>query len=196
MAAPQTPIDSHRDPDQPAQHRSEPRVIFGAPADGPNPGSGILVWASFAVLALILIAGGVFVRAHHTTPASAPNSQLPADPYATNLAFSQLAMSQSTSLSGGTSTFLDGHVRNNGPATLTGVTMQVIFRNDVGLSPQVEILPLSLIRTHEPYIDTEPVSAAPLKPGDEAEFRLVFEAVAGNWNQRMPELTAVRIARR
>ena len=105
-------------------------------------------------------------------------------------------MSQSTSLSGGTSTFIDGHIKNVGSETVTGITMQVLFRNDVDLAPQVETLPLTLIRTHEPYVDTEPVSIAPLKPGDEAEFRLIFESVTGSWNQQMPDLTAVSVSRR
>jgi len=70
--------------------------------------------------------------------------------------------------------------------------MQVVFRNDVGLSPQVETLPLSLIRTHEPYIDTEPLSSAPLKPGEEREFRLIFDSVAVDWNQQYPEIRVVQ----
>jgi hypothetical protein len=58
----------------------------------------------------------------------------------------------------------------------------------------VETIPLSLIRTHEPYVDTEPVSAAPLKPGDNDEFRLIFEKIPENWNQQMPEIHVVRAA--
>jgi hypothetical protein len=154
------------------------------------------VWGGIAVLLLCLIAIGIFIRGHHPTPAAPPNTQFAADPYAGNLAFSELAMSQSTSLSGGTSTFLDGRVRNNGPATITAITMQVVFRNDVGLAPQVETLPLNLIRTHEPYIDTEPVSAEPLKPGVEAEFRLVFETIAPNWNQQMPAIVPIHVSQR
>jgi hypothetical protein len=57
----------------------------------------------------------------------------------------------------------------------------------------VETLPLSLIRTREPYIDTQPVSAAPLKPGDDREFRLIFEAIPTNWNMQLPEIRIVRV---
>jgi hypothetical protein len=45
---------------------------------------------------------------------------------------------------------------------------------------------LTLIRTRDPYIDTESVNAAPLKPGDDREFRLTFETVPENWNTQMP----------
>jgi hypothetical protein len=196
MGAPQTPINPLSEHDPTAPIDSETRPIFGVPPSETNSRHGVLLWVAIAVLVLILVTVGIFIRSRHEAPSAIPNTQLAADPYAANLAFTQLAMSQSTSLSGGTSTFLDGHVRNNGPSTVTGITMQVIFRNEVNLAPQVETLPLNLIRTHEPYIDTEPVSAAPLKPGDESEFRLVFETVASNWNQQMPELIAVRVARK
>ena len=53
-------------------------------------------------------------------------------------------------------------------------------------------MPLTLIRMKEPYIDIEPVSAAPLKPGDDREFRLTFEAVPDNWNSQMPEVRVIQ----
>jgi hypothetical protein len=110
-----------------------------------------------------------------------------------NLPLSELAMSESTSLSGGKSTFIDGKVRNAGSATVTGITVQVLFRNEEGMPPQVETLPLTLIRTREPYVDTQPVSAAPLKQGDSREFRLIFESIPANWNMQMPEIHVVRV---
>jgi hypothetical protein len=105
-------------------------------------------------------------------------------------------MSESTSLSGGKSTFVDGHVQNTGDQTVTGITVQVLFRNDEGMPPQVETLPLSLIRMRQPYIDTQPVSAAPLKPGDGQDFRLIFEAIPANWNVQMPEIRVVEVTKR
>ncbi len=169
-------------------------VLFTPPANEPS-GRGKVVFALAAVTLLAFIAGLLATRSHKASTAS-PNAIVPVDIYAKNLSFTQLAMSQSTSLSGGTSTFIDGHVSNAGPDTLTGITMQVLFRNDVALPPQVETLPLTLIRTHEPYVDTEPVSAAPLKSGDEAEFRLIFETVTGSWNQQMPDLHVIHVAKR
>jgi hypothetical protein len=159
-------------------------------------GRGRLIFVIVLAIALALVAAFFLLRGDRPPNPVLPHAIRQADPYAKNLIFTQLAMSQSTSLSGGTSTFIDGHVKNSGPATVTGVTMQVLFRNDVDLPPQVETLPLTLIRTHEPYVDTEPVSAAPLKPGDEVEFRLIFETVTGSWNQQMPEILVVGVAKR
>ncbi len=102
-------------------------------------------------------------------------------------------MSESTSLAGGKSTFIDGHIKNTGNQTVTGITVQVLFHNNEAMPPQIETLPLSLIRTREPYVDTQPVSAAPLKPGDERDFRLIFESLPANWNMEMPEIRIIQV---
>jgi hypothetical protein len=152
----------------------------------------INAWA-IAGLVVMVIVGVLLVLGHRKTGV-APNSILPLDAAAASLPVSQLAMSESTSLSGGKSTFIDGHIGNTGTNTVTGITVQVLFRNDEAMPPQIETLPLTLIRTHEPYVDTQPLSAAPLKPGDDREFRLIFETLPSNWNTQMPEIRIVRVA--
>jgi hypothetical protein len=158
-----------------------------------EPRRGWLLATGLALLLVVLGAVTFAVRSHKNAPAAGEGQILPLSPYAANLVFSQLTMSQSTSLSGGTSTFLDGHVRNTGNHTLTGITVQALFPNDEGQAPQIQTVPLALIRAHEPYVDTEPVSAAPLQPGDEKEFRLIFETISSSWNQHLPELHVVNI---
>jgi Protein of unknown function (DUF2393) len=181
--------DPRKQPEAPPEKITEDDAIFSAPPEEPSHRGLTLGIVGFAVIAIL---AGIFLpRGEDKTPARTTNTILQADAHAKSLVFSQLAMSQSTSLSGQTSTFLDGHIKNNGTSTLTAATLQVIFRNDVGLSPQVESLPLTLIRTRQPYIDTEPVSAAPIKSGGEVEFRLIFESIPENWNQQMPEIDVV-----
>lgn len=130
--------------------------------------------------------GGVTV-----TPISAP-----LDPYAANLPLSNLQMSESTSLSGGKVTYLDGRIQNTGSSTVTGVTVQVLFRDYAHEVTQNETQSLKLIRTREPYIDVEPVSAAPLKPGDGADFRLIFDSVSPNWDGAFPQIRILRVERK
>jgi hypothetical protein len=161
---------------------------------GKEPGgSGMpLAWAVAGVVVLAMVTGLIYVgKKKSTAPA---NTVQPIAAYAANLPLSELAMSESTSLSGGKSTFVDGHIRNTGTQTVTGVTVQVLFHNQEGMPPQVETQPLFLIRTREPYVDTQPVSATPLKPGDDREFRLIFESIPANWNMQMPEIHIVRVA--
>lgn len=115
------------------------------------------------------------------------------DPYAPNLPLTNLAMSDSTSLSGGKVTYLDGHIVNKGTATVTGILVQVLFRDYAHEVSQNETDPLMLIRMREPYIDVEPVSAAPLKPGAEQDFRLIFDRVSPDWDGAYPEVRIVRV---
>jgi hypothetical protein len=169
-------------------------AIFSEPVQEPSQ-RGLIV--GIVVFAVVAIAAGLFMpRGADKGSSVAPNTILPADPSAKVLVFSQLEMSQSASLSGATQTFLDGHVKNTGTGTLAAATIQVVFRNDVQLPPQVESQPLTLIRTRQPYVDTEPVSASPIKPGEEAEFRLIFESIPGNWNQQMPEVQVIHATMR
>ncbi len=122
------------------------------------------------------------------TPISAPP-----DPYAANLPISNPAMSESTSLSGGKVTYLDGQIANQGSRTVTAISIQVLFRDYAHEVAWNETQPLQLIRTREPYVDTEPVSAAPLKPGDQRDFRLIFDGVPDSWDGAYPDLRIVHV---
>ena len=122
------------------------------------------------------------------TPISAP-----LDPYAENLPLTRLAMSESGNLSGGKVTYLDGHIANQGTRIVTAVTVQVLFRDFAHEVAQNETLPLKFIRVREPYIDVEPVSAAPLKPGGEQDFRLIFDAVSPDCDGAYPEIRILHV---
>jgi hypothetical protein len=191
--------EPHRPDDSSVKSPSNPSVI--APASGKNDsmfaskpseegGIPVMAWgvAGLAVLVVVIV---LVLAGRHKT--AAPATIQPSAPYAANLPLSQLAMSESTSLSGGKSTFIDGHLQNAGNQTVSGITVQVLFRNNEAMPPQIETLPLSLIRTREPYIDTQPVSAAPIKPGDERDFRLIFESLPANWNMQMPEIRIIQV---
>jgi Protein of unknown function (DUF2393) len=161
----------------------------------PAEGGGIppMAWGVAGLVVLVALIVLVLTGRHKE---SAPTTVQPLAEYASSLQLSQLAMSESTSLSGGKSTYIDGHIQNAGNRTVTGVTVQVLFRNDEAMPPQINTLPLSLIRTREPYIDTQPVSAAPLKPGDGRDFRLIFESIPANWNMQLPEIRVVGLSQK
>jgi len=163
--------------------------LFAAPP-ARSGGMPLSAWLIAGAVVLVIVAALVVVGHRKTTITGV---QQPTDAYAASLPLSQLQMSESTSLSGGKSTFIDGHIRNAGNSTVTGVTVQVFFHNEEQMPPQVETLPLSLIRTREPYVDTQPVRAAPLNPGDDREFRLIFESIPANWNMQMPEIRVIKI---
>lgn len=185
------------DPQQPASSSSSGPSggeMFAAPArqERSFPTAAVAVAAvAVLVLATILILAG---RRH--SAAGSPDTLRPVAAYAGNLKLTNFALSESTSFSGGKSTFLDGHITNAGPATVTGITAQVLFSSDSDGAPQLEQVPVTLIRTRKPYLDTEPMSAAPLAPGAGADFRLTFEGIRPEWNQQMPVLHIVDVATR
>jgi len=148
------------------------------------------VWGVAALIVVVVVT--ILAFAGRKKGPAAPTTLQPPDAYAASLPLTNLAMSEADNLSGGKMTYLDGHIQNTGSRTITGATVQVVFANDVAMPPTVQTVPLTLVRTTQPYIDTEPVSAEPLKPGDAHDFRLPFEAVPANWNQQMPEVRIIQ----
>ncbi len=164
-----------------------------APSKSEAGTSSYLPWA-IAGVAVLAVLGAILLTSHRTTAPS--NALLPLDPSAQSLVFSGIEMSESESLSGAKVTYIDGHVRNAGAKTVTGAQLQVVFSNDSQMPPQLESVPLNVIRTHEPYIDTEPLSAAPLAAGEVREFRLPFENISENWNQQLPAIRVTHLEMR
>jgi hypothetical protein len=153
-------------------------------------------WAPLAIAAavVLVVAAAVFFFMEHGrhTAGVAPVSAQP-DPYAANLPISNLQMSESGNLAGGKVTYLDGHIANKGNRTVTAVAIQVLFRNAAQEVAQNETQQLKIIRMRSPYIDVGPLSASPLKPGDERDFRLIFDAVTPDWDGAYPQLRILRL---
>src|SRR5277367_3126251 len=173
---------------QPLNSEKNDEMFASKPPEG--GGFPLMAWGVAGLAVLVVIVVLVLAGRHKV---AGPPSIQPLAGYAASLPLSQLAMSESTSLSGGKSTFIDGHIKNTGSQTVSGVTVQAVFRNDEAMPPQIDTLPLSLIRTREPYIDTQSVRDDPLKPGDERDFRLIFESIPTNWNTQMPEIHVIGV---
>jgi hypothetical protein len=147
-----------------------------------------------AAAVVVIVAAVAVLALEHRKPkvTVTPISAAP-DAYASSLPITGLAMSESASLSGGKVTYLDGHIANTGSRTVTGIAVQVLFHSFTHEVTQNETQPLKLIRLRQPYIDLQPVSAAPLAPGAAADFRLIFDAVSPDWDGAYPELRIVRV---
>jgi uncharacterized protein DUF2393 len=148
-----------------------------------------VVLAAAVVLAAVVVS--LLVGGHAR---NSPDSQPAADdPYASSLQITNLAMSESSNLAGGKVTYLDGHIANQGNRTVTGILVQVTFRDYANKVAQTQKMPLTLIRMRDPYIDTEMVSAAPLKPGAQQDFRLNFDLVSPDWSGTLPEMRILHV---
>jgi len=150
-----------------------------------------LALAAGVVLAIAAIVFFIMSHGHKAPQMAAENAVL--DAYASSLPISQLSMSESGNLAGGKLTYIDGHIANQGNRVVSGVTVQVLFRGFNKEVIQNESQSLKLIRTRDPYVDTQPVSAAPIKPGADQEFRLIFDSVKPMWDGAYPEVRVLHV---
>lgn len=150
----------------------------------------LIIAASVVVIVVGIV---VFVTERGRSGGNVAPVTAAADPYAANLPIGNVAMSESANLAGGKVTYLDGHFANKGNKTVTGISVQVLFRNAAHEVAQNESQAMMLIRTRDPYIDTEPVAAAPLKPGDERDFRLSFDTITPDWDGVYPEIRILKV---
>jgi hypothetical protein len=172
---------------------SQPSPLFNEPA----PARGFPTTAvAIAAVAIAILVAVLVLLGRRPEGSPPPNAMLPSAAYSPNLVLSNLQMSESSSMSGGKQTYIEGHIANHGPATVTGITVQVIFANDVRMPPQIETGPLNMIYMRDPYVDTRAISASPLAPGAEGDFRLIFDDVNENWNQQLPQIHITRVTTR
>lgn len=150
----------------------------------------LAIAAGVVVVAIVVLV--LFEQTGHKGPTVTPISAAP-DAYAASLPVSALAMSESSNMAGGKLTYVDGTIANTGGRTVTGITVQVLFRNYAKEVTQNETQALKFIRTHDPYVDTEAVSAAPLGPGGKHEFRLIFDGVKPDWDGAYPEIRVLHV---
>lgn len=153
-------------------------------------------WLPLAIAAsvvLVVAAAAFFMLEHGKKTATVTPISATPDAYAASLPITGLVMSESGNLAGGKVTYVDGHIANTGNRTVTGISVQVLFRTFAHEVAQNETQPLKFIRTRSPYVDLEPVSAAPLKPGDGQDFRLIFDRVTPDWDGAYPEIRVVRV---
>ncbi len=185
---------SNATPASDAARPAEPELFSFGKQKEPEPGQTWMPWAVAAAIVLACLGLlAIFGGGHPVATSGVSNATLQASAYAANLQLSDLHMSQAENFAGSQVTYVDGTLANHGNQTVTGVTVAVTFANDTGDPPQVETLQLVLIRMHQPYIDTEPVSAAPLAPGATREFRLVFDDISPLWNMQVPEVRVLGV---
>lgn len=153
----------------------------------------LLPWViAGAVVVLVLVA--LLIVGRTSAPTNPGGRGLaPPDPYAKNLALTNIKMSESSTVIGLKQTYLDGDITNKGDQTLTGITVQVAFTDFTNRIGQKNTMQMQLIRSHQPYVDVEPVSAAPIQPGQTREFRLIFDHVTEQWNQEYPEVRVIAV---
>ena len=150
---------------------------------------------AIAAAAVVIVAVVVIAMTEHGRKTATPAPvNAAADPYAVNLPITGLQMSESANLAGGKVTYLDGHIANTGNRTVAGISVQVLFRDAAQEVAQNDPpQQMKIIRTRDPYVDVEPLSAVPLKPGDGRDFRLIFDQVVPDWDGALPQVRILHV---
>ena len=171
--------------------------LFPAPQSEPTRGPWLGLGIGFAI---ILATVTVLIYSSRTSPdrdRAAPNisNAAQADPYAANVALTDVKMSTAENGLGGVAIYIEGNITNKGDKTLTAATIEVTFKNALNQTVQREPQQVMVILTHEPADDLAALNMAPLKAGASREFRLTFERVSQDWNQQVPELRVTTLMR-
>src|SRR4051812_48285349 len=135
---------------------------------------------------VVLLALGALVLAGRNARSTAASA---VDPYVKNVQLSDFKLSQAENFVGGNVTYLEGKVTNAGNKSVSGAQVRVVFKNSLDEVAQSENLTLMVITARQPYIDTAPLNAQPLKPAESRDFRLAFEHFTADWNGAMPDVT-------
>jgi len=135
-------------------------------------------------IAVVVVVVGVVALILRESPKTASGPP----PYAANLKFSDLKMSQAQNFVGATVTYVDGTLTDTGGRTVTHVVVQVTFKDLYGQVAQIETVPVKVLQTGGPYLDTVDLTVSPLAPGQSKAFRLIFEHLSEQWNQAYPDL--------
>lgn len=164
--------------------------------EGGAKGAGERNWMPLIVAVVVVVVVGVvlFLTLGGGKPGStiAPtNAAL--DPYAANLPLTEFKMSEAGNMAGGKETYVEGLIENTGTKTVSGVTVQVLFRSMAHEVVQNESQSMKLIRTREPALDLYSIASSPIKPGDKREFQLIFEKVSPDWDGAYPEVRILKV---
>jgi len=85
-------------------------------------------------------------------------------------------MSAAENFVGATVSYVDGTVTNAGDKTVTHVTVEVQFKDEMGQLAQREDMPLQVLKTSGPYPEAVDFRVLPLAPGQSQTFRLTLKA--------------------
>ena len=146
-------------------------------------------WPIAIGAAIVIVVIGIVAVVTYR-PAPQPGAKRKAAPYAAKLELRDIKMATANNYVGGSVTYLEGTIVNNGDKTVAGVTIEATFVNGMDQVVQQEYLPVMVTQERPGYSDNVDLSRAPLAPGKSAPVRITLEHVSNDWNGAYP---AVRI---
>jgi hypothetical protein len=140
------------------------------------------------VIVLGLLAALIISRSQPQQTGPAPE-----DPYSANLKVMDVRASQAQNFAGGSVYYLEGQIANMGSKSITGATVEAVFRNTLGQVVDRQSQSLTILQERPGYTDSISLREHPLTPNMQDRFRLTFEHISADWNQGVPELRFIKI---
>lgn len=136
------------------------------------------------VLVILIVAGIALISRNRGDVASELH------PYSENLQVGDVNLSAADNFVGGTVTYLDIVLTNNGNKSVTGGQVELTLRNELNEVVQKETVPIHVLQPNQlgGYPDLVDLSASPLGPGQTKTIRVTLEHVSTDWNRSRPEL--------
>jgi hypothetical protein len=118
-----------------------------------------------------------------------------ANEYAQQLKLSDIKLSAAENYVGGTVTYLDFNITNDGDKALVGADVYAEFKNTLGQVVQKETLPLHVLAENQlaGYPDLVDMSRAPILPHQRKTVRLTVEHISADWDQSYPQMELVNL---
>src|SRR5450755_1150918 len=117
------------------------------------------------------------------------------NPYAEKLKLTDLKLSAAQNYMGGTATYLDFKITNDGDRTLVGADVKAQFKDTMGQIVQKETIPLHVLVENQlaGYPDLVDMSRAPIGPGQTKTVRITLEQVSQAWEQFQTDEELVKV---
>lgn len=173
---------------------NEAGLFGGAPAEEPRSWTPIAI--GIAAVALVVIVLTLMFSGRDQSASNAPtdpNQPTRAAKYAENLPISDVKMATSQIGTGGQIYYVTGKIANTGSKTVTGASVELLFRDNLGKVCQRESEPLRVVTQTEPALDVADLSRVPLKPAQSRDFQITLEHVSQDWNGQYPQVTITRV---
>jgi hypothetical protein len=160
----------------------QPTIGQQTPVADERDSSRLIIMTAVAGVIVVILGLAFLLR-------EPPKAARTISPYAANLKFSGPKMSAAENFVGSTVSYIDGTITNSGDKTVSHVTLEVVFRDEVGQVAQEEPdMSLRVLKTTGPYPEAVDLSASPLAAGQSESYRLTFDHISAQWNHAYPDI--------
>ena len=150
-------------------------------------------WMPLAIGAGVIMLIAIIVLILYRTQPQ-PTGPVPEDPYSANLKVMDIHASEAKNFAGVSVYYLEGQIANMGAKSISGATVEAVFRNSLGQVVDRQAQPLTIIVKRPGYDDSVNLSQHPLTPNMQDQFRLTFDHISADWNQGVPELRFIKVS--